>query len=52
MDENKFLDQFIEVEIEAEKLLLGRHEVNGLDVVQSAIIIFIFDVLVFVTAAC
>ena len=38
------LDQFIEVEIEAEKLLLGRHEVNGLDfVLQSAIVIFISD---------
>ncbi|XP_047975984.1 uncharacterized protein LOC125218373 [Salvia hispanica] len=31
MDENKFLDQFIEVEIEAEKLLLGRHELVDID---------------------
>lgn len=33
MDRNEFVEQFIDVEIEAEKLLLGRHEVNWFDVV-------------------
>ncbi|KAG6428014.1 hypothetical protein SASPL_112262 [Salvia splendens] len=35
MDENKMLDRFIDVEIEAEKLLLGRHEPVEIDKMRN-----------------
>lgn len=45
MDKNEFVEKFIEVEIEAEKLLLGRHEVNWSDIVVKLQLQMLFSYL-------